>query len=194
MTRNFRGRPGHTSVVAHKEWDEFSQVLNTIDIAGGTVAMASTALSALEALTILRSRGLWTVELDATAINERVTVGAGLTIVSSKSPSVNPLPRTATWTFHHDCRQTRCFQLTESPAPITDISEDWLWRGYMQVSSGEEAAANTNSLFDRQVIDSKAMRKMKPGDTEVFVVEIDRSVDQGGSINVMFSVATLLGN
>jgi len=79
------------------------------------------------------------------------------------------------------------------PGPVSDPDQDWFWWGVQTVSSGDEGTINANSLFQQQVIDSRAMRKVKPSETIVFVIEIDRSQDQGGSVNVMYSVCILAG-
>jgi len=50
---------------------------------------------------------------------------------------------------------------------------------------------NTNSLFDRVVIDSKAMRKMKALDQIVLMAEVCDSTDQGGTFDYNYGLRIL---
>jgi len=114
-----------------------------LDLAEGSVALGSLGLLTLESLTLLRLRGEVFLELDAAAVNERVILAMGIVSVSENAFGVGGV--------------------TSVPSPVTDVSEDWIWYGIGSVSSGEEAAINQNSLYQRIMVDSKAMRKLKPG-------------------------------
>ncbi len=161
------------SIVAHKEWSHMSGTLNNLDNAPGTVLLGPESIQANIALTLLRVRGLWSLELDATAADERVIVTAGMIIVSENAAGAGA---------------------ASVPAPATDFAEDWLWWGAQEVSAGQEAAVVSDGLFSRMVLDSKAMRKLKPGENVVFVTEVDRSVDQGGNTDGLYSVRVLFGS
>ncbi len=166
---------GHTSTVAHKQWTGLSGNISSMDIAANTVALGSIGLLTGLPITLLRLRGSWFIELDETAVNERVTVAVGIISVSENAFGVGGV--------------------TAVPAPITDSSEDWIWWDAATVSSGDSAAiVNTHTLGQQRMIDSKAMRKLKPGDTLAFVAESSVVIDQGGSVNIMYSLRSLAGN
>ena len=165
-----RGRGG--SIVAHKEWLAVSAKIDGLDIAVGIVGLGNLGIQHSSAATVLRLRGSVFCELNAGAVNERVLVSVGLIVVGSNA-----------------------FQAGAGsvPSPATDSDADWMWFEQLSVSSLEEGAVVNDALFDRVKIDSKAMRKVKPDDVVVFVVEVAQSTDQTGTVDLMYMFRELVG-
>ena len=82
---------------------------------------------------------------------------------------------------------------TASPGPGSDREQAWIWTGQLFVSSGDEAAVVDQRLSTSIAIDSKAQRKMKQGDTLVFMVEVLAAEyeDQAGTLNFGYAVDCL---
>ncbi len=166
----FRARGG--GGIAQKNWQSNCVVLNALDIAIGS-ASAVEVFQYATAQTILRTRGKVYLQLDAGGVDERVVVAMGLIIVSRRAAAIG---------------------VTALPLPDTNAEDDWLWYGYMVCSSLGEAAIQPDALFDRQEVDSKAMRKVKADESLVFVSEICTSLDVTGSVDVMLGVRQLTGS
>ena len=115
------------------------------------------------------------VTLDAGGIDEASIIVCGLCVVSSD-------------------------QFTGGTAPdvLADGSSDdesWIWQGSLYVSSGAQAAVVNEGLFDRIVIDSKAMRKLKPSEVIAFVHQSPSNLarGQGGTYDLIWYAHLLIG-
>jgi len=78
-----------------------------------------------------------------------------------------------------------------------DVDEDsWIWQGSVYVGSGAEAAVITDGLIASVEIDSKAMRRVKPGQALVFVHEspAELATDQTGIYDLAYFVHDLFGS
>ncbi len=162
-----RGRSGAT---AHKSWLVVGGQAAAVDAAASALGSGLTSFDLPQ--TLLRVRGRVQVQLDAAAVDERVTVAMGLIVVPDRAASVG---------------------ITAVPLPSSNGEDDWLWHGFAMVTSGAEAAIVPDALIATIEIDSKAMRKVKPDESLVFVVESvsAATVDQGGSFDVIYGYRCL---
>ncbi len=164
---------GHTSSVSHKEWSTADSLQNNIDIAEQVVVLGNVALVALVPNTLLRIRGTVFAQLDAGAVDEKAMIAFGITIV--KTPAFTA-------------------GAASVPSPVTEADADWLWQGYISLSSLAEAAIAPNFLAGNVEIDSKAMRKLSTGDSIIMVGEVYESLDQTGSFDFGYLMRILSGN
>ena len=85
------------------------------------------------------------------------------------------------------------------PDPATEPEFDWLWwYPTILASFGAATAAIANPVpqgesFDRIRVESKAMRKMKPGESLVLVAQYENiagnpAVDVNGSLRFLFGM------
>ena len=134
--------------------------------------MGATTLQASLPQTLRRIRGHWGVTLDTGGVDEVLIVRAGIIIVSEDAAAIG---------------------VTAVPGPGSDRSQPWIWTGQLYLSSGAEAAVVNDQLSQSGMIDSKAMRRMKPGDNLAFVVEVLAAelIDQGGSIDFVYAIDSL---
>ena len=72
----------------------------------------------------------------------------------------------------------------------------WIWQGALYVNSGAEAAVIPNFLSDSIVVDSKAMRKLKPGQSIAFVHETPSQLvtNQSGTYDITYFFHCLNGS
>ncbi len=168
-----RRRSGFQKTIDYKTW---STVLHgqiaTLDLSEGAVAAGDVSGSFTDSQTILRTRGKVLMELNTSAVNERVTVAVGLIIVSIRAASAG---------------------VGSLPLPVDNGEDDWLWHDFLQVTSGQEAAIIDSYLVDRIVLDSKAMRKVRIDEAVVFMAQVADSVDQGGNVSLMYATRMLFG-
>ncbi len=135
----------------------------TVDNALATVSdSGNTVIDVGEASTLVRIHGDMLFQLDASAVDERIIVAWGLIKVAANQVSVG---------------------VTSMPHPFTDIEDDWIAHGYVNLSSGADAAIQPDAAFQRVTVDSKAMRKFKATESLAVVVEVGNSLDQGGSFD-----------
>ncbi len=157
------------------DWEVLAGLATGVDVATGTkflwgATTGETNLEAGTALTLMRMRGRCFAQLDATAVDERVIVSVGAIVASADAIAAGT---------------------GSLPGPDSDGDDEWIWHGNLLLSSGAEAAVNTNSLFDRLEIDSKAMRKLKQNQAIVLVGEVAFSLDQGGTFDFMYGARFL---
>ncbi len=154
------------------DWVSTGGSNSAIDLAVGVAALGSGSIDINSAATIMRTRGLVAIQLDATAVDERALIAVGIIVVSDNALAAGT---------------------ASVPAPFTDSSDDWLWYDFMWVSSGAEGAVVSDFLAQRTVIDSKAMRKVKAGENLALVVEVVVASDQGGSFDLQYGFRSLSG-
>lgn len=157
-------------------WNAFQGEVTAIDLAVGSDGLGTTSFSFGNAGTLTRMRGFWTAELDAAAGSaENCLIRAGIMKVSSNAATAG---------------------IGSVPNPFDDPQEDWIWVGHLYVSTG--SAFSGASTFDHEVatevIDSKAMRKVKISENLVFVASVVVSDDATGTVDLKYSVRLLQGN
>ncbi len=165
-------RRGSGSIIAHKDWSAACIDGSDIDLALNTVA-AFTMFTFSEPETFLRVRGEIYVELNGSAVNERATLACGLAVVSARAAAVGT---------------------TAIPRPGSEGVYPWIWHGWMNVSTLQEAAVVPDAAFSRLSVDSKAMRKVKEDEVIILAFEICESVDQGGHLSVLAGLRALAGD
>ncbi len=164
-----RGRSGG---VHNKEWEVACLNGTSSDLAIGTTT-AFQLFVADEAETILRLRGEIMLTLDAAAVVEEASIAIGIATVSSRAVAAGS---------------------ASLPRPGSEGSYPWFWHGWGHISSGREAAVNTNQLFVRIPVDSKAMRKIKEDEDVALVFEVCESTDATGSYIIHGGFRILTGD
>ena len=164
---------GRSSIVAHKEWSSGDDTASAIDIAEQTVTLGGVGLAPTEAVTLLRTRGSLGIQLDAGAVDERALIVFGITIVNVTAFTAG---------------------VAAVPSPVSEPDANWIWMGDVWLSSHAEAAISDTFLGQRLVIDSKAMRKIKPDEVQIIVGEVAESVDQTGTFDWQYHMRVLDGN
>ena len=154
--------------------------------AGGTVRGANIALGgaktfgtiapqgqeAQTALTLVRSRGNGMFFLDPGAVGDVMEVALGLIIVSSDAFAAG---------------------VASVPGPLSDLDAEWIFHTVKELGPGSLASQAEDSLVQVHhfEIDSKAQRKLKPGDVVAMVFE--GAIHAGApTVDVSASVRTLL--
>ena len=155
------------------QWGAFQGTILALDNAVGADGLGSTGFIFSQALTVTRIRGSVGVTLNPGGVGEAVMIRCGIIKVSENAFAAGS---------------------TAISNTFDDPGEDWIWMGHLYVSSGSEAAiVAASQLVDRVEIDTKAMRKVKPGETFAFTASVVASVDNGGDCDLLFSNRVLLG-
>ncbi len=150
-------------------WANFGDIEAAVDLSVATAQMGTTALEAVVPQTLTRIRGKVALTLNAAGVGESVLMVCGLLIMNKDA-----------------------FAVGNTAAPelvLNGIDEaSWIWQGTLYVDSGDEAAVNTNFLTDSIEVDSKAMRKQKPGQTLVFIWQANGQLvqDMGGVYDLTY--------
>ena len=156
------------------QWFNVGDFENGIDI-GAVAAFGSTGLAILAPGTITRIRGKIGATLDAGAVDEAVMLLAGLVVLNSDG-----------------------FAAGAAPELLTTGADEasWIWQGALYLSSGSEAAVVDDSLSAQIEIDTKAMRRVKPGLTLAMVFEVPAALarDQTGTVDVSWYIHCLDGS
>jgi len=167
-------RSGFQKTISAKGWStSLCGLITGLDIGAAAAAIGSVTAISQKDQTILRTRGQVYAQLDSGAVDERVMVAVGIAVVSDPAALAG---------------------VGAIPTPDTEGSYDWLWHGFLSVSSGAEGAVVNDSQHDRLEIDSKAMRKIGSSDTLVFAAEICATVDQTGTVDLMYATRILFGD
>ncbi len=164
-----RGRRGSGRAPDY-EWFAIGTKASAIDLATGTKSLGGSALAITGPGTLVRTRGQVMLQLDAGGIDERVLVCFGTILVTNEAFAAGA---------------------ASVPGPFTDGDADWMWHGYLSVSSGAEGAVIDSFLVDRITLDSKAMRKSKSSQTLCFVAEVASSQDATGTFDYMYGLRIL---
>jgi len=116
-----------------------------------TTASVQELISIQIPATIMRIRGEFLAFLTTSAAANSVkAIGVGITLVSNEALAAGA---------------------ASIPDPLSDLNADWMWHGFAllgRVSTTEDESAGLTSV--RLEIDTKAMRKVKPNTSLVFVV------------------------
>ncbi len=144
-------RPART--IDFKEWDGIPGLITEVSTAttvlGGGLSFSAPA-------TVLRIRGYWSGKLDESMqVGDRISLTLGIGIVSTDAFSD--------------------IGATAVPDPSAEAEFPWLYWENMRldcfVAAGHDGGWGPPA--QRYVIDTKAMRKMKPGQTLTYMVESD---------------------
>jgi len=143
-------RRGSGRVIDMKQWSFLPAGDQAISVAGITLSSQS---DFLEPGTILRSRGYVQASMDASKqVNDTIGVAFGLGIVSTDAATLGS---------------------TAMPGPFSDPQYPWLWFGTMflraNLASGQDEAWGVSQ--QRLEVDTKAMRRFKPKESLVWVIE-----------------------
>ena len=168
MANRFRSRGGKT--IDNTRWVAFS-LADTLEAAGASAQTFLTSGTMPE--TILRIRGNVLAYIDATqAPGTFVKVGMGLIIMPEGTGS------------------------TVTSSPISDSNAPWLWHIQFALAYEEyvtDVVANQVASGFRGVIDSKAMRRIRPDREVQFVIE-NVTVGGAGAIALSVDGRMLLGS
>ncbi len=151
------------------QWSNFGDVENNQDLSTATSRFGSSGSAVNTAQTLIRVRGKVGVTLDAAAVNERAMILCGLIAVNGDAFAAGD---------------------TAAPEIFTNSDDEasWIWQGALYVDAGSEAAVNENRLSDSIEVDSKAMRKLKPGQVITLVIHTPAELvsDQTGLFDLVY--------
>ncbi len=148
-------------------------VSQLVAVAGGDTAVimsnASAGLLALRPYTIVRTRGILSIHSDQQSANEEQGFAFGHCLVSDQALAIG---------------------VTAVPTPDTDINSD-LW--YVYENMFQTFTFLTGAGFAQDVVthryDSKAMRKVEEGETDISVLE---TTNFSSGLDVMHSFRQLI--
>ena len=150
MARRVAGRGFHKTI-DYKEWSEVPALITAVS-AAGTVAGAS--LGFARPATILRVRGFVQAQFDTTLqLADRMLLTFGLGVVSTDAFAVGAMAL---------------------PDPGAEPEYPWLWWGqiFLLATQANVPGQSWGPDAMRLEVDSKAMRRIKPGQSLVWAVEI----------------------
>ncbi len=157
MARRGRfSRQGLTTSPRHRPaWSGGPEGLLALSGSGNSI-FAIGAQSLLDEVTIIRTRGIFNVQLNTFAgINEGFVGAAGICVVSENAFAAG---------------------VGSIPTPVTDEAWDgWLWFQFFSIKAITATVAdgsNAVAIQEKFVIDSKAMRRTHITDVEVVVIEV----------------------
>ncbi len=147
--RTVRGRPGKT--IDFKQWVAILALrLDTSSAATFSGASIAFAIPG----TILRARGQIMAVLDTATDGDDLRIGFGLALLSTDAFALGA---------------------TALPDPLGEPEYPWLWWYETQLSSTLMVAGQVSELAatERIMVDTKAMRKFKPGQSLGLVIQTD---------------------
>ncbi len=129
----------------------------------GTFASANPGI----ALTIRRTRGLFNVVSDQSAAVEEQLGALGLMVINDIAVAAGA---------------------ASIPGPVTDADDDgwFVWQGFVQQGQNVTGAPSATSLYE---FDSKAMRKIEPGFSNVFMCENSHATH---GLRIAFAISQLV--
>jgi len=114
-------------------------------------AVLDSVFTAGDPETIIRVRGLLSIQSDQIVISEQPFGAVGLAVVTDQAVAIG---------------------VTAIPTPYADGESDkWLLHEYWAASMEVATAVSIANISQRFVLDSKAMRKVSPDETVVLVIE-----------------------
>ncbi len=149
-----RRRSGFAKTIDFKEWDALPAIRLT-GISATTVLGGSLAFGPAGAATILRIRGEVVAQLETPAANEVKAFGIGIGVFSTDAVALGA---------------------TAMPDPLADVGYPWIyWSAHVlmaRIADGATSPADqAGTKTARIMIDSKAMRKVRPDQSVAIVVE-----------------------
>ena len=164
MPRRFAGRTRPGKKIDFKQWAAIpSGNLGT----AAAVVQAAGGLSFSDPGTILRVRGQYAVGFDGGADGDLQKVGFGIAVL-------------ATDVF--------LGAVASMPTPLGDVDYPWLFWYESNLQLTVPIAGESSSdimAFERVVVDSKAMRKVKPNETVFYIVQTSAAVPTDIAIGQM---------
>ena len=156
-------------------WAGMGDLQSGIDV-GNAAFFGTTGSSVLTPQTLTRVRGTIGATLDAAGVDELVMVLCGLGVFTEDAFAAGAAPE-----FTNDG---------------TDAEYPWVWTGAIYLSSGSEAAIVPDHLSGSIEVDSKAMRRLKPGQVIAMVFELPAVLakDQGGTVDLIYRIRCLNGS
>ncbi len=146
--RAFRGTG---KKIDFKSWDAAPGLITSVTMSTTTI---SGSLAFSIPATVLRWRGYWSAAFDETAqANDRMILTLGLAILSTDAVTLG---------------------VTAVPDPASEPEYPWIWWGEMALNSFgviADTTAGWGPSAQRQEIDSKAMRKIKPGESLLAIIQ-----------------------
>jgi len=132
------------------EWQGGSSMAFAALAAGGTTQQST--IVTVGAFTLMRVRGHWSVSFDGDEMAaDHLEVGIGLLLQQTGAVATS--------------------------LPLTDPNAPWIWYDQVALYTAEGTNADQGFLTSyRGVIDSKAMRRMKPDQSLIFVLETSNIV------------------
>ena len=138
-----------------------------IPIAGQFKALGTIGINTIDPGTIVRTRGrVLATMASVSGAATILSVTYGVILVSSDAFAAG---------------------VASIPGPLSDSGNDWYVWGALTFRFGGTVGDQAIGQTDRVDFDSRGMRKSKPGDTSVFVVEIESNV-AGGSVDVAYAL------
>ncbi len=128
------------------DYDWTGGVFSTTEASSGSSVGAIVTIGIPGTLT--RIRGNVLVSIDGPVDNDKVMAAAGLILVTEEQLAVGT-------------------SAIPNPADINDLDADWIWHQWMPMLSQAVVASQMDETYFRAVIDSKAMRRVKPTQTLV---------------------------
>jgi len=152
MTRNFRSRPIGRRARKATQWSSTNAPAALGNLAAATSVIDSTFVtSSATPETILRIRGLFTVQSDQAAASETPLGAIGICVVSDQAVAAG---------------------VASVPTPATEGASDlWLMHQYFHAPMVFVSGVGVHNLAFQYQIDSKAMRKVSEDETMIVVVE-----------------------
>ena len=138
MARNTRGR--------RTDYEWIGGIASHTEASSGSTAAAIVTVNIPGTLMCIRGNLL--VSLDGPTDNDKVMSAAGLILVSEEQLAVGA-------------------SAIPNSADINDMDADWIWHQWMPMLSQAVVATQMDETYFRAVIDSKAMRRVKPTQTLV---------------------------
>ena len=142
-------------------WSDIITHLSLVGISAAKVAAGTSALGVATGggITLIRTRGNLSVHFDPTTVADVVDLGIGLGIFSSDAFATGQ---------------------AAMPGPLSDADYDWVYHNVFVIPPASTNTETETSLNQNMnvVVDSKAMRKMKPNQTLGWIAEA--SVLNGG--------------
>ncbi len=149
---------GRTKVVGNPRlpvWFDVNQGSTLLTASSNTlISVYNAAALSARPFTVIRTRLELLYFSDSEAVDETPFGALGMTVVSQKAAALG---------------------ITAIPTPITNSDGDWfMWQGL--AAANRFGGSEADSLFQRTVIDSKAMRKIGVDDSVAIVVEQSAAV------------------
>ena len=154
-------------------WGNFGDVETNVDLTTVVGQFGTTAFALNAPQTLIRVRGRVGLILNPVAVGESTMLLAGLLRMNGDAVVAG-----------------------SAPELFNNSSDDasWLWQGSLYVHSGDEAAVSEEKLHAEVEVDTKAMRKFKPGEVIAFVFQTaaELSQDQAGTYDLTYYFHCLL--
>ncbi len=110
---------------------------------GATQALLGTLVSFAATGTVIRLRGHINVGMDVAAADNAMVMAVGIIVATDDAIAAGA---------------------ASLPSPFDDADSEWLWHGYFALKSITGTQSDTiGGQFVQREIDSKAMRRVKPG-------------------------------